>query len=191
MAPRTSQQFEEIRQERRAEILDAALHLFAEEGYDRASVSKLASRAGISKGLMYNYFSSKEEVLKTIVVEMFREVMDRMGFHGDPEITHEQFVRFVEVGMDMALENPQRWKLYMNLTLQPGVLQVFLAELMPAMQPWLVSMTKYFVDKGYEDPVAVMRIFTAMVDGIQLHIIMDPKGFPIERAKKIIIEQFA
>ena len=55
MSPRTTVQNEIIREERKAQILDAALHVFAEEGYHSASVSKVARRAEISKGLMYNF----------------------------------------------------------------------------------------------------------------------------------------
>ena len=61
MSPRTKQQFEEIRSDRKDQLLDAALHVFAEEGYHSASVSKIAKYAGVSKGLMYNYFHSKKK----------------------------------------------------------------------------------------------------------------------------------
>jgi TetR/AcrR family transcriptional regulator len=60
MSPRTTVQNEIIREERKAQILDAALHVFAEEGYHSASVSKVARRAEISKGLMYNFFIVKK-----------------------------------------------------------------------------------------------------------------------------------
>ena len=64
MSPRTKQQFEDIREEKRSLIMKVALELFAEEGYHNTSISKIASRAGISKGLLYNYFDSKEDLIK-------------------------------------------------------------------------------------------------------------------------------
>ncbi len=63
MSPRTQEQFEEMRESRRQQIMDAALELFAQEGYSHCSISQLAGHAGISKGLMYNYFESKEALL--------------------------------------------------------------------------------------------------------------------------------
>jgi AcrR family transcriptional regulator len=60
MSPRTKQQFEDLRKDRRQAILDAALTVFANNGYHSASVSMIAKEAGVSKGLMYNYFESKE-----------------------------------------------------------------------------------------------------------------------------------
>ena len=81
MAPRTSAQFEAIRQGRRDEILDAALHVFAEAGYHTSSVSQVAKRAGVSKGLMYNYFSSKEEVLRTLIYMLSPSFSSLKEFH--------------------------------------------------------------------------------------------------------------
>jgi len=74
MCPRTSEQFEEIRENMRRRIIVAAIECFATKGYHACSISDLAKHAGISKGLMYNYFSGKEDLLSTI----FREIMDEM-----------------------------------------------------------------------------------------------------------------
>ncbi|MEX2595778.1 MAG: TetR/AcrR family transcriptional regulator [Salibacteraceae bacterium] len=191
MAPRTTKQFEEIRTERRAQILDAALHVFAEEGYHTASVSKIAKRASISKGLMYNYFTSKEELLKTIVLEIFEEVMEGMDMKPGEVLTKEKFIHTVHFGIDIAVNNPHRWKLYVSLTFQPDVMPVIMAEMMPHIQPYMKSLSEYFGKKNYDDPIAMMRIYSAMVDGIQMHCILDPENFPVQKAKQLIIDQFA
>jgi len=68
--PRTEKQFEEIREFRKAMIMDVALELFANEGYYPTSISKIASKAGISKGLMYNYFKSKEVLITVMILEI-------------------------------------------------------------------------------------------------------------------------
>jgi AcrR family transcriptional regulator len=69
MSPRTPEQFEAMRESRRKQIMDAALELFASKGYSNCSISQLAAQAGISKGLMYNYFDSKEALLMAIIEE--------------------------------------------------------------------------------------------------------------------------
>ncbi|HRQ76165.1 MAG TPA: TetR/AcrR family transcriptional regulator [Phycisphaerales bacterium] len=53
---------EELAARRRNEILDAATHLFASDGYRQADVQVLADRLGVGKGTVYRYFSSKEEL---------------------------------------------------------------------------------------------------------------------------------
>ena len=64
-----------IRDERREQILDAALKIFARKGLGSAKVSDIASAAGVSHGLVYQYFSSKEEIFETLV----ERAMDMMG----------------------------------------------------------------------------------------------------------------
>lgn len=49
------------------EILDAAMGIFAERGFDAARMDDIAARAGVSKGALYIYFDSKEALLKGLV----------------------------------------------------------------------------------------------------------------------------
>ena len=51
--------------------MSVALKLFAEKGYHATSISQIAVKAKVSKGLMYNYFSSKEDLLDEIIEEGF------------------------------------------------------------------------------------------------------------------------
>ncbi|HSL89147.1 MAG TPA: helix-turn-helix domain-containing protein, partial [Ignavibacteriaceae bacterium] len=73
--PRTKGQFEAIRKESRQKILDAALEVFAKQGYHSATVDAITKTAGISKGLMYNYFKSKEDVLQELMLGMMEALM--------------------------------------------------------------------------------------------------------------------
>lgn len=52
----------QIQDERRKQILNAALQLFDEQGYSNTKISDISELAGISKGLVYRYFQSKEEI---------------------------------------------------------------------------------------------------------------------------------
>jgi AcrR family transcriptional regulator len=54
---------------RPAEILDAALDIFAERGFAAARVEDIAARAGVSKGTVYLYFDTKEEMFRALVRE--------------------------------------------------------------------------------------------------------------------------
>lgn len=63
MAKRPVPVRQEQRQHTRARLVDAALHVFAEQGYDHATVEEISIAAGYSKGAYYFYFDSKEEIL--------------------------------------------------------------------------------------------------------------------------------
>jgi TetR/AcrR family fatty acid metabolism transcriptional regulator len=55
--------------DRRRQILDAAVRVFARRGFHACRVSDVADEAGVAYGLVYHYFRSKEEVLDTLFVE--------------------------------------------------------------------------------------------------------------------------
>ncbi len=55
------------KEDRPGEIAEAAFEVFAEKGYERARVQEVAKRAGVSKGLMYLYFKTKEELFKAVI----------------------------------------------------------------------------------------------------------------------------
>jgi TetR/AcrR family fatty acid metabolism transcriptional regulator len=55
--------------DRRRQILDAAIRVFARQGFHRCRVSDIADEAGVAYGLVYHYFSSKEQVLNELFTE--------------------------------------------------------------------------------------------------------------------------
>ena len=61
--------------ERRREILDAAVRVFARKGFHTARVGDIATEAGVAHGLLYHYFASKDEVLETIFREAWGELL--------------------------------------------------------------------------------------------------------------------
>ncbi|GAA0431757.1 MAG: TetR/AcrR family transcriptional regulator [Bacillota bacterium] len=63
MAPLNEDQLSQIRNERKDQIMRAALTVFAENGVKLTKVGMIAKEAGISHGLLYHYFHSKDEVL--------------------------------------------------------------------------------------------------------------------------------
>jgi TetR/AcrR family fatty acid metabolism transcriptional regulator len=55
--------------DRRRQILDAAVRVFAQKGFVQCRVSDIAEEAGVAYGLVYHYFGSKDEVLDTLFLE--------------------------------------------------------------------------------------------------------------------------
>jgi len=58
---------EQQKQERRNQLIDAALALFAERGVDATTIRDIAERAGVAQGLVYHYFESKDALLWAII----------------------------------------------------------------------------------------------------------------------------
>jgi TetR/AcrR family transcriptional regulator of autoinduction and epiphytic fitness len=70
---------------KRAEILDAAADVFRDEGYEAASMDRIAERAGASKRTVYNHFASKEALFHAVFEQFFAEVSVLNQVAWDPE----------------------------------------------------------------------------------------------------------
>jgi TetR/AcrR family fatty acid metabolism transcriptional regulator len=62
--------------DRRRAILDAAVKVFAHQGFHACRVSDIADEAGVAYGLVYHYFGSKDEVLNTLFLERWNVMLD-------------------------------------------------------------------------------------------------------------------
>ncbi len=66
-------------EEKRQRILDAAVRVFARRGFHTSRVGDIAEEAGVAHGLLYHYFTSKDEVLETVFRENWRQLLDRFA----------------------------------------------------------------------------------------------------------------
>lgn len=189
MAPRTSEQFERIREDRKQKLIDAAFHVFAEETYHSASVSKIAKEAGVSKGLLYNYFDTKEDLLRAIMSNLMDEILQYFDFSDDAPLTDESVSDWIKKSLYIVKDDVKRWRFYTSLSMQPDVTPIFIEMATGEIQKFMESFVAYFSSKGVEDPVTYMRYCSAIVDGIQLHVMLDPENFPIEKVESILIKQ--
>jgi TetR/AcrR family transcriptional regulator, fatty acid metabolism regulator protein len=74
-------------QDKRRQILDAAVRVFARQGFHACRVADIADEAGVAYGLVYHYFDSKDEILDTIFLERWHvmlEVIRRVDAEGLP-----------------------------------------------------------------------------------------------------------
>ena len=69
--------------DRRAQLLDAAIAVFAEHGYNSAKVSDIVQHAGVAQGTFYLYFKSKREVLLALVERFCDTLVEACG-QGEP-----------------------------------------------------------------------------------------------------------
>ncbi|MEM9325682.1 MAG: TetR/AcrR family transcriptional regulator [Bacteroidota bacterium] len=165
MSPKSKAQFAEIREASKVKIMDAALELFATRGYMATSITAIGQRAGISKGLMYHYFESKEQLL--------REMINGLMTDGEKEVSklitddpRETFRNFIELFFREMRERHQRWRFLFQLTVQIDRFD-FVHELaVNKAQGYLQVFEGLFAQMGWEDPRGEAIMLAAMMDGI-------------------------
>lgn len=189
MAPKTSEQFEEIRQSRKAELIAAAMELFANNGFGGTSISSIAKKAGVSKGLVYNYFESKEELVKEIVMEGIREIMKEMDFDFTQKMTRELMIDLLDKNLNLIQKNSDYWKLYIAVIAQPAVVELVKTEIFETFGTYFMAIAKYYEEKGAKNPLAYGYLIGAILDGIGLDSLYDPENYPFKEIREIIIEK--
>jgi len=126
MTPRTTEQYENIREEKKNLIMQAALEHFARNGYHVTTISHIAKDAGISKGLIYNYFESKEALLNEIIYKSLSEIYKYFDINRDGVLTEEEFEFFVKQIFRILGEKKTFWRLFFQLLMQNEVREQFL-----------------------------------------------------------------
>jgi len=190
MSPRTPKQFEAIREQKRSRILDAALELFAHVGYHNASISKIAGKANISKGLVYNYFESKEAIVREILNSGIDQMLNLLDVNRDGVLDPDEIESFIDQMFKHLKENREFWMLYFNISLQPEIYPLVKEKIDELAQPLMNQAVSYFSRAGFENPQGETLIFAAQLDGIGFHYIMDPDEYPVEMVKKLLLERY-
>lgn len=188
MSPRTSKQFEEIREEKKVLIMETALELFANKGFYSTSIQDIAKKAGISKGLLYNYFESKEDLMRSIIAKGLDEILVFFDPNKDGVLTKQEVQFFIEETFRAMKENMDFWKLYIAIITQPPVLKLVDKRFSETIGTLWAMVEQYFEQQGEPDPKASARILGALLDGIGIHFILDPESFPLDAVKQKIIE---
>jgi AcrR family transcriptional regulator len=90
----TKPRYQRRKKDRPQEIAQAAFDVFAEKGYAAARVDDVARGAGISKGLMYVYFKTKEELFKAVVKGVVVRRVDKLIENVEStDLSSEEFLR--------------------------------------------------------------------------------------------------
>lgn len=182
--PRTPHQFKEIREIRKAQIMEAALEQFASKGFHSTSVADISKAAGISKGLLYNYFESKEALIKELITHGFEELFSVFDPDHDGIITSQEIKYFTIELLEVIKRDVQFWKLYFSMLTQPQIFSLVEEWVMEKAMPMFAMLGDYFSREGYEDPMVESRLFAAALDGIAMNFTFEPESFPIDKVLK-------
>lgn len=106
---------ERERERAREEILHAAADTFADSGYARTSMKDIATRAGISVGMLYNHFKGKEEIFQELIEHYITHLEEKAdgSYHvDDPPI--EKILSRLRSGVKFYWENRSLAMMYLN-----------------------------------------------------------------------------
>ena len=116
---------EREKEQRRQNILKAAKRLFIERGFKSVTVANIAEKAELSKGAIYLYFSSKEEIYAQILltdIEHFHGEISQI-FNGGKSAA-DILLDFADAYIDIFLKEREQFRILMNFMLQADTLNL-------------------------------------------------------------------
>ncbi len=90
--------------ERRIEILDTAMNLFLNKGYENTSVEDITNTMKVAKGSFYNYFKSKQEVFEACILLITNKTVDKylVILNNGEKPVIERFVEYIEYNFELS-----------------------------------------------------------------------------------------
>jgi AcrR family transcriptional regulator len=166
-----------MREQAREAILAAALEVFGASSFTQGTTADIAAKAGVSKGLVFNYFPTKEALLQGLVEKMLGESLDfwdAQTWHGPPA---EQLTAWIDTAIAQVLRRPDFYRLYFSLSLQPGgsaAVDAALASLEPRLSQYLARAQALMERLGSSDPSSDARLLQCAINGLAQVITAGP-----------------
>ncbi len=193
MSPRTEKQIKTLKKARKEQIILAALELFGSKGYQNTSIGAIAKKAKLSKGLLYNYFDSKETLLNEVVIFAFKDAteMSESIFQSiKGKESEEIFTIMVGSFFDMLKEQKDLWKLTISLAVQVSAIPSVRESIMEIYNNLLGQLEMLFSMLKYENPKKEAMLLGAIIDGVSIQYILFEGNYPIDEMKEMIITKY-
>jgi AcrR family transcriptional regulator len=118
-ASETSPRRERRKEARPRELLDAALDLFVEKGFAATRAEEVAVRAGVSKGTLFLYFPSKQELFKAVIRENIGQLFP---------VWQQEYEQFTGSSADMLRYAMRSWWARVGQTRASGIVKLVMSE---------------------------------------------------------------
>ena len=150
----------------------------------------IATRAEVSKGLIYNYFESKEALLSSLVAEGMEEMVDLIDPNRDGILTRDEFEYLIDEMFSRMKSRNNFYRLYFSLMMQPAVSKMFMDKINQVIGPFIKLFVDYYTKKGARNPMHEAVLVGAMFDGIGFNYVFNSGVYPLEEVIQLVKERF-
>ena len=170
--------------ERRSEILRAAVALFEQNGFDATSVEEITAKAKISKGLAYHYFKSKDEILLALIGLRLAELDDlTRRLQAEPSAEHRLQI-LIDQLLDDVISGEKRQRFLITTFLQPQnnkLVQKAMKVSPERFESLQQEEIRLLADLGFKDAEAELPLFRAGMQGMAFLYLLNPAAFPLRQ----------
>lgn len=170
-------------------ISEAAFSLIVRQGFESTTIAQIAREARVSKGLLYNYYVSKEALLEKLILDAMSQGEEVIGtiFSEDPIVTMENLIKWFFKEMR---ERPDQWRLITEVTLKIEKYKFVHDIVVAKMQGYISLIQQLLTQMGFEDAEGEARLLAALFDGIGMQALVIREDYPLNELEKIMINKF-
>lgn len=175
-------------QKGKQKIFDSAMTLFAYQGYFATTIAQITKHAGVSKGLVYNYFSSKEELLVGLFENATATIQGHVEILGKSKNVEESVAQFIESFFSFLVSEQEFLRLQLTLMLTPELNEILKGAVKKRAESSLEFVTDWLVQLEIPEAEQKARLVIAQLDGVSLHYLSIYEDYPLHSMKKAVKE---
>jgi AcrR family transcriptional regulator len=179
---------ESMRRRTREAIISTSLELFAKRGYSATTTEEIAQKAGISKGLIFNHFPTKQEILFAILDEELDRVMPDFFKDNDPRPAKERFISLINAWLDVIKTRPLLVRLTLQLNFDEAYRKLMKKRGKPYFEATFTRLSRLIKQLGSNKPGLDCFLLMCVFDGIVANYTVAPELFPIDSIRDHLIE---
>lgn len=171
-------------------IINTATKLFAEQGFDKTSISQIVDAAQVSKGLVYHHFKNKDDLLRSIVKSTTERMIALNQLESISENPKVQLGKLIKEIFEQLENEKEFYQFNLNILFQPAlrnILHDLINERSSLLYKQVFSLFKRMNPKDAE---LDSYLFLAEIDGIAFDYLSVFENYPLEKLKSYILEKY-
>ncbi|MCA9917825.1 MAG: TetR/AcrR family transcriptional regulator [Anaerolineales bacterium] len=188
--PRTEKQNEDIRSATRTQILNSAMQLFAEKGYAHTTTRNIATAAGLSVGLMYHYFDSKESLLRAVFDFVMARIDERITAVLQTSPPGTVITNLLHAIFDLLASEQEFSALFYMLRTQPAIMSVLGDDFRERTALLRSCFVAELAQAGWPQPELEGYYLYSVLEGAIQQYLLDPTSYPLAEIVEKMIAQF-
>jgi AcrR family transcriptional regulator len=157
--------------DKQTQILQSALILFADKGYISTSTSAIAKHAGVSEGLIFRHYDSKESLLREILIRGYENIQPRLYsilMENNPKLVIE---RTIGLPLELLEHKSKDWRLIFSIKFQNLGLYRSINDDKKLLDPLFEKVEQALQKLGFKEAKKEARMLFFLVEGLSSHSI--------------------
>ncbi|ADI05168.1 TetR family transcriptional regulator [Streptomyces bingchenggensis BCW-1] len=189
MSPRSASVNEELRRRSQERLLQAAVELVGERGYEATTLADIADRAGAARGLVSYYFPGKRQLLQTAVHQLMHlelaKGLEREPLPDGDDAGREWLARAIDAILGLAVERPRLMRTHMaGILTAEGFIKCAEQQRLAAL------LRETMVRYGSPEPDADYVLLRAQLMGAVFAVLLPGAPVPVERLRAELFNRY-